>query len=140
MPLVDVRSGQSLTLSDFQGKSVLVRAIAEWCSNCRAGQSAWRDQVLPQVDANSVVLVTLDVETNNSAESLAAYANNNSFPWIFAIMTPALQTELVAQFGNSVLVPPAEPQWVIRPDGSFTGLLTDRSPQTLIGLLAATGT
>jgi cytochrome oxidase Cu insertion factor (SCO1/SenC/PrrC family) len=135
LPLTDVRTGETFTFADFSGKTVLVRAMAEWCTNCRNGQRAWRDQVLPQVDGDNVVFVSLDVETNNSAESLAGYAEGNEFPWRFAVMTPEIQAALAAHFGNAVNIPPAEPQWLIRPDGSVVGLITDHSPQTLLNLI-----
>jgi cytochrome oxidase Cu insertion factor (SCO1/SenC/PrrC family) len=135
LPLVNARTGQTFTLADFSGQTILVRAMAEWCTNCRAGQGVWRDQVLTQVDSSRVVVVSLDVETNNSAESLATYADNNEFPWIFAVMSPDMLTALVQQFGNTVATPPAEPQFLIRPDGSVVGLLTDHSAETLISLI-----
>ncbi|MCC6614327.1 MAG: redoxin domain-containing protein [Anaerolineae bacterium] len=135
LPLVNARTGETFTLADFRGKTVLVRAIAEWCTNCRAGQRVWRDEVMPQVNNDQVVFITLDSETNNTAESLAAYAENYQFPWLFAVMTPEFQQAATAAFGNVINAPPSEPQWVIRPDGSFTGILTDRSAQSLINVI-----
>ncbi|MBE0690457.1 MAG: redoxin domain-containing protein, partial [Anaerolineae bacterium] len=135
LPLVNARTGETFTFADFRGKTILVRAIAEWCSNCRAGQRSWRDEVMPQVNSDDVVFVSLDSETNNSAESLATYAENYEFPWVFAVMSPDFQSAVTEEFGNVVNSPPSEPQWVIRPDGSFTGILTDHSAQSLIGVI-----
>lgn len=135
LPLVNARTGETFTLADFRGKTILVRAIAEWCTNCRAGQRVWRDEVMPQVDTDNVVFISLDNEINNTAESLATYADNYEFPWIFAVMTPDFLNAAREEFGNVVTTPPAEPQWVVRPDGSFTGLLTDHSAQSLITVI-----
>lgn len=135
LPLVNTRTGETFTLADFRGKTILIRAIAEWCTNCRAGQRVWRDEVMPQVDVDNVVFISLDSETNNTAESLATYADNYEFPWIFAVMTPDFLNAAREEFGNVVTTPPAEPQWVVRPDGSFTGLLTDHSAQSLINVI-----
>jgi thiol-disulfide isomerase/thioredoxin len=136
LPLVDARTGATFTLADFSGKTVLARGIAQWCTNCRNGQMRWRDEVLTQVNADNVVFVSIDVETNSSAASLASYADGNNFSWVFAVATPELLQALSAQFGSTVLVPPSEPQWVIRPDGSVSALLSDRSSSNLISLLS----
>lgn len=102
------------------------------------GQRRWRDEVLPQVNAENVVFVTLDVDTNNSAASFAQYADDNGFPWIFAVATPEMMLELAAQFGTSVTIPPTEPQWLIRPDGSVDGLIRDSSSTGLVSLINGT--
>lgn len=102
------------------------------------GQRSWRDEVLPQVDAENVVFVTLDVDTNNSSAAFAQYADDNGFPWIFAVATPELLQALSQQFGASVTIPPTEPQWLIRPDGSIVGLISDRSADGLVRLINET--
>jgi hypothetical protein len=88
-----------------------------------------------QVNPENVVFLTFDTDTNSTAASLAAYADENSFPWVFAVMTPELSQALATQFGNTVLIPPFEPQWIIRPDGSVDGLISDTSPSNLINLI-----
>ncbi len=91
------------------------------------------------MNADEVVFVTLDIETNKTADDLRAYAERNEFPWIFAVMTPEIQAALAAQFGNTVNIPPAEPQWLIRPDGSVVGLISDWSPSALVNLINSAG-
>lgn len=136
LALVDARTGATFTLADFSGKTVLARAMAQWCTNCRNGQARWRDEVLTQINPDNVVFVTLDIETNSTAASLASYAESNNFPWLFAVATPELVQALSAQFGSTVLVPPSEPQWVINPDGSVSDLISDRSSANLVTLLS----
>jgi thiol-disulfide isomerase/thioredoxin len=135
LPLTDARTGETFTFADYAGKTVLTRTMATWCTNCRRGQQVWRDNVLPQVDAQNVVFISLEVETNTTAAALAAYADSNNFPWRFAVATPELLQELVSRLGSTVTVPPSEPQWVMRPDGSLTGLISDRSAAGLLSLL-----
>ncbi|MDX2141005.1 MAG: hypothetical protein SF123_23185 [Chloroflexota bacterium] len=137
LPLVDARTGATFTLAEFSGKTVLARAMAQWCTNCRNGQRRWRDEVLTQINPDNVVFVTLDIETNSTTASLASYAESNNFPWVFAVATPELVQALSAQFGSTVLVPPSEPQWIIRPDGSVGSLISDRSTTGLVSLLTA---
>jgi hypothetical protein len=88
-----------------------------------------------QVNPETVVFVTFDTDTNSTAASLAEYADENAFPWVFAVMTPELSQALAAQFGSTVLIPPFEPQWLIRPDGSVEGLIADTSSTNLVSLI-----
>jgi cytochrome oxidase Cu insertion factor (SCO1/SenC/PrrC family) len=76
------------------------------------------------MDPNQFVFVSLTVETNDTAADLAAYAEDEAFPWTFAVMTPDLLAALRDQFGSSIAVPPTQPHFIIRPDGTTTGLLT----------------
>lgn len=138
LPLTNARTGETFTLADFSGKTVLARAMALWCTNCRAGQRTWRDAVMPQVDMANTVFVSLTIETNITAEEMAAYADENSFPWVFAVMTPEVLQALNDQFGSTINVPPVEPQWLIRPDGSVGGLISDNSPAALVNLINGT--
>jgi hypothetical protein len=87
-----------------------------------------RDNVVPQVNTENVVFLSLDIETAASAADLATYAESNSFPWVFAVATPELLAALVQEFGQSVTVPPSQPHFIIRPDGSTTGLMTGNPP------------
>jgi cytochrome oxidase Cu insertion factor (SCO1/SenC/PrrC family) len=135
LPLVNARTGETFTLADFSGKTVLARSMALWCTNCRRGQMRWRDEVMPQVNMENVVFVSLTIETNLTPQDVQAYADENNFGWIFAVATPELLQALTAQFGNGVNVPPSEPQWMIRPNGSVVGLISDNSTASLSALI-----
>jgi hypothetical protein len=135
LPLVNARTGETFTFADFSGKTVLARAMALWCTNCRRGQMRWRDEVMPQVNMENTVFVSLTIETNLTPADALAYADENGFNWIFAVASPEMLQALNQQFGNGVNVPPSEPQWLIRPDGSLVGLISDNSTATLTGLI-----
>jgi len=138
LELTNARTGETFTMSDFAGKTVYVHSMATWCGNCRASQSSLRDNVVPEVSTDDVVFVSLSVETSISADDLASYANNNSFDWVFAVMTPEMLAALSQQFGRSVTTPPAQPHFIIRPDGATTDLLTGNpSPSSVIDSLQA---
>ena len=124
LPLRDARTGESFSFADFAGQTVYVHPMATWCTNCRASQRSLRDNVVPQVNNDEVVFVSLDIETASQDDVLASYAENNSFPWRFTVATPELIAGLVEAFGPSVTVPPSQPHFIIRPDGSTTGLMT----------------
>lgn len=123
LPLVNARTGETFTLADFSGKAVFVETMATWCSNCRRQLTNVREAI-GQVAGDQAVFVALSVETNMDAATLAAYANDEGFDWLFAVATPELLTELAGQFGQSITNPPSTPHFVIRPDGSVTELTT----------------
>jgi len=136
LELVNAQTGESFTLADFAGKTVYVHAMATWCGNCRASQRSLRDNVVPNVSGDDVVFVSLSVETNIDPADLAVYAQNESFDWTFAVMSNEMLAALSQQFGRSVTVPPSQPHFIIRPDGSVTDLLTGNpAPQAVIDSL-----
>lgn len=137
LPLTDVRTGESFTLADFSDKVVYVHPMALWCTTCRAHLRSMRDSVLPVLESpEDVVFVTLAIEPQTTSDALLQYADNESFNWTFAVVTPEMLTELVAYFGQSVAVPPSTPHFLIRPDGRDTGLLTGSpSPQQDLELI-----
>jgi hypothetical protein len=97
-----------------------------------------RDDVIPALDADEFVFLSLSVETNAADSALAAYADAESFNWVFAVATPELMSALVSEFGQAITFPPNTPHFIIRPDGSTTSLLTGTpAPAAYIELLRA---
>ena len=126
--LTDARTGETFTFADFAGKTVFVHPMARWCTNCRSSQRRVRDEVFPQMDSNQFVFVSLTVETSDTAENMSVYANDNQFPWVFSVMTTDLLAALSSQLGASVSNPPTQPHFIIRPDGTVSGLMTGSTP------------
>jgi thiol-disulfide isomerase/thioredoxin len=127
LALTDARTGTSFTLADFAGRTVYVEPMATWCTKCREQLGYVRD-TQAQLDPEKVVFVALSVETNVSAAELARYADEQGFPFTFAVMTPELLQELSATFGRTIANPPSTPHFIIRPDGSVTELSTGIKP------------
>lgn len=139
LPLVNARSGAAFALADFAGQTIFVEPMATWCTNCRQQLNNLK-AAQARLDGEKVVLVALSVETNLSHEALAQYADAAGFDWTFAVATPELLQELAAIFGRTIANPPATPHFIIRPDGSTTGLMTGiDSPETLAGHLLSAG-
>ncbi len=138
--LTDVRSGESFTLADFAGKTVFVEPMATWCTNCRR-QLTNVSQARAQLNDENVVFIALSVETNISNQDLANYAEQAGFEWAFAVASPELLQELAATFGQSITNPPSTPHFIIRPDGTYTDLVTgiESSEQLINQLQAAQG-
>lgn len=134
VPLTNVRTGETFTLADFAGKTVLVEPMASWCTNCRA-------QLRNVVQANAhlgeeYVFVGLSVGENISDSALADYVDQQGFDLIFAVATPDMLNELTNNFGRASITPPSTPHFIIRPDGSMTELFTGaKGADALVALL-----
>ncbi|MBZ0291478.1 MAG: TlpA family protein disulfide reductase [Anaerolineae bacterium] len=137
--LTNASTGETFTLSDFAGKTVLVEPMATWCPNCRTqlGNVMQAKQQL----SDDFVFVALSVGENISDSDLAAYADRQGFALVFAIATQEMLQELTDQFGRAALTPPSTPHFIIRPDGSMSQLFTGYEPpdQLVTSLTEASG-
>ncbi len=124
--LTDARTGETFTLASFSGKTVFVEPMATWCTNCRRQLGNVRDARTQLGD--DVVFIGLSLETTLSAADLAQYQSDQGFDWTFAVMTPEMLQGLADTFGRSITSAPSTPHFVIRPDGSFTDLVTGIEP------------
>lgn len=140
LPLVNARTGETFTLADFTGKTIFVEPMATWCTNCRRQLNNVK-QARAGLNSADIVFVGLSLETNLDAATLAAYANNQGFDWLFAVMTPEVLQEMAAEFGQIITSAPSTPHFIIRPDGTFTELVTGiESPEAISSqILAASG-
>jgi cytochrome oxidase Cu insertion factor (SCO1/SenC/PrrC family) len=136
--LTDACTGQTFTLTDFQGKTVYVGPMATWCSNCRQQLTNVR-AAKEQLNSDAFVFVALSVEVDLPRESLAAYSENEAFPWIFAVMSPEMLKAVVDHFGREASIPPSTPHFIIAPDGhTVTELITGiEAPEAIVERLTA---
>lgn len=124
--LTDARTGETFTLASFVGKTVFVEPMATWCTNCRQQLGNVREARAQLGD--DVVFIGLSLETTLSDADLAQYQSDQGFDWTFAVMTPELLQGLADTFGRSITSAPSTPHFVIRPDGSYTDLVTGIDP------------
>ncbi len=138
IPLVDARTGETFTLSDFAGKTVYVEPMATWCTNCRQQMRNLRDAIVT-LGTDEYVYIALSVETNISASTLASYADNQGFDWTFAVLSPEALIALTDAFGRTISNPPSTPHFVIRPDLTVGDLQAGRikSAEELVDELTA---
>lgn len=109
--LVDVGSGESFTLGELTAeKPVLVETMAIWCVNCRAQQH----EVVAAHGIADFHSVSIDVDPNERADDLAAYAAREGFAWRFVLADAELATALRDRFSPAVLNPPSMPKLLIR--------------------------
>jgi thiol-disulfide isomerase/thioredoxin len=116
--LQDVVTGQEFRISDLRGKVVAIEAMAIWCSTCRIQQGE-AQTALEKVASPDVAYISLDVDPNERAEDLAAYAQREGFAWRFAVASPEMSRSLAATFGDQILSPPATPLIILGPDGQL---------------------
>jgi thiol-disulfide isomerase/thioredoxin len=136
--LTDACSGETFTLADFAGKTVYVETLATWCPPCRDQLARANEAAtsIPEVARGDVVFVALSSEVGLPRETLAAYAADNSFPFVFAVMPAAMLQAMASDLGREVAVPSATPHLIIAPDGTIGELRTGgTAPDDLLTLL-----
>jgi peroxiredoxin len=115
--LVNVKTGQSFKIADFQGKVVLVETLAVWCSNCLRQQNEVKalHGALPSRD--DLVSVGLGIDLQESGEALKVFTDKHGFDWHYAIATPDVAREIGNLYGAQFLNPPSTPMLVIDKQG-----------------------
>ncbi len=119
IPLTDVRTGETFTLAGAGDRVVFVEPMAVWCTSCRQQQETAREAVAV-LDPSRVTWVALDVDPNETPDMLARFADENAFPFTYAIAGVELSRALADAFGAQVLSPPSTPVIVIGTDGTVT--------------------
>jgi thiol-disulfide isomerase/thioredoxin len=108
--LVDVRSGETFSLAELAAeKPVLLETMAIWCTTCLSQQR----EVVRAHDLGDFHSVGIDVDPNERAPDLAAYADREGFDWRFAVADRELARLLTERFGFEVTNPPSTPTFVI---------------------------
>lgn len=112
--LKDVRSGESFTLDDYQGKVVLVETMAVWCPTCKQQQEQIKALVESLGMREDLVIVSLDIDPNEDEAALMKYTQeNNGFGWHYAIADPDTARAIGKTYGDQFLNPPSAPVLVI---------------------------
>lgn len=114
--LVDVRSGETLVIDDLRGKLVVIEPMAVWCTTCHIQQGEVA-AALATIGSPDIVYISLDVDPNERADDLAAYADRSGFDWHFVVATSEVARSLAATFGDQILSPPSTPQILVAPSG-----------------------
>jgi cytochrome oxidase Cu insertion factor (SCO1/SenC/PrrC family) len=113
--LTDVRTGVTFRLADFEGRLVLLELMTVWCTNCVA-QGDELAALLPAL-GERVVVVSIDVDPNESGALLAAYVEEFERTWRFAYdETGQFNTQFIIRSVRQEI--PETPIYLISPDGS----------------------
>ncbi len=117
IPMVDVRTGQSFTINDQQGKVVLVETLAMWCSSCLKQQKEVKVLHERLSGEESFISIGLDIDINEEAQDLKTYTENNQFDWLYVISPVEVAREISDLYGAQFLNPPSTPILVIDKSG-----------------------
>jgi thiol-disulfide isomerase/thioredoxin len=120
--LLDVRSGETFTLGELAAdRPVLLETMAIWCTTCLRQQR----EVVDAHARGEFHSVGIDVDPNERADELAAYAEREGFDWRFVIADAELVRLLTDRYGLAVTNPPSTPTFVVS-GGSIRALEFNR--------------
>jgi len=108
-----VRGEESFTIGGLDAP-VALHSVAVWCSACRRQAAA-----LARVP-DSVTVVGLGIDPNESGEALREYVVEQGYDWRFAVAPVSVTTSLVEEFGSAVASPASAPVVVACASGSGT--------------------
>jgi thiol-disulfide isomerase/thioredoxin len=111
--LTDVHTGETLTVSDLKGKVVLVETMAIWCPNCLRQQQEVKALHEALGERDDLVTLVLDVDPNEDAGDLKAYATRNGFKWTYSVAPPEVAREIGQLYGDQFLNPPSTPMFIV---------------------------
>ena len=118
VPLTDVQTGETFTMTDFSGKVVLIETMAVWCPNCIVQANEVRKLHELLKNPEDLVSVSLDVDVNEDAASLKDYTEEFGFDWRFAISPRKINRALGNLYSAQYLNPPLSPMLLIDRDGN----------------------
>jgi cytochrome oxidase Cu insertion factor (SCO1/SenC/PrrC family) len=118
IPMTDVRTGKTFTMSDFAGKVVLIETIAQWCPNCLFQQAETRKTSKQLGDPEDLILISLDVDLHEDEASLKKYTEDFDFEWRFAVAPLEVSRALGNLYNAEYLNPPLEPMLLIDRQGN----------------------
>jgi cytochrome oxidase Cu insertion factor (SCO1/SenC/PrrC family) len=113
-PLTNAGSGEAFKISDFEGKVVLVEAMAVWCSSCQTQQENIHALYQEMGDQSAdLVSVSLDIDAREDQEILRQHVESNGFDWYFAVAPPPLVETIGTTYGAAYLSPSATPILIV---------------------------
>jgi len=116
--MTDVRTSKPFTVSDFAGKVVLIETIAEWCPNCLFQQGETRKMSKQLGNPEDLILISLDVDSNEDEASLKKYTDDFAFEWRFAVAPLEVERAMGTLYSAEYLNPPLEPMLLIDRQGN----------------------
>jgi hypothetical protein len=112
--LRDVTGDGTFTIGGFD-RPVVLETFAVWCPVCTSQQEQLADLRSRRDD---LVVVSLNVDPNESASKVRSHASDHGFDWRYAVAPADLTSTLVDEFGAAVTNAPSAPVIVACQDGS----------------------
>jgi hypothetical protein len=115
--LMDVNTGESFRVADFEGKVVLVETLAVWCTTCLRQQKEIRALHEALGERDDLISVGLNIDPNENADILKAHTDKNGFDWRYAVVSREVAREIGQLYGDQFLNPPSAPMLIIDRQG-----------------------
>ena len=115
--LIDARTGEPFSVSDFSGRVVLIEAMAIWCPTCLEQQAEVKALHELLGESSDLVSVSLDVDLNEDEASLKRYAAEHELDWRVAVAPLAVARALGNLYSAQYLNPPVSPMLLIDRQG-----------------------
>lgn len=112
--LTEVLTDETFSIASLPSPVVL-ETFAVWCPVCTGQQ-----EELATLDADRFSRVSLNVDPNESAETVRQHATEHGFDWRYAVSPAPVTRSLVAEFTAAITVAPSAPVVVVCEDGSAT--------------------
>jgi thiol-disulfide isomerase/thioredoxin len=122
MPLTDVRTGQTITISELSNKVVLVETMAMWCPTCLKQELEVQKMHNMLGERDDLISIAIDIDSNENADALNDYIDEHDFDWFFVVASPELKRDIGNHYGANFLTPPAVPLLIIDRYGDAYGL------------------
>jgi cytochrome oxidase Cu insertion factor (SCO1/SenC/PrrC family) len=118
--LTDIRTGDSFTIENFSGETVLLESFAVWCPTCTKQQRKIME--FHEEVGDSVVSISIDTDSNEDSARVLEHIQDNGFDWRYAISPATMTQALIDEFGPGIVNAPSVPMILICPDGSYSKL------------------
>ena len=123
LALTNVDTGESFTLADFSGQTVLVKPMATWCGKCKTNLQGVKEASADLAEGDYKI-IALSVEDKLPDEDLAKYATEEEFDFTFAVASPEMMRALGEKYGQNALNPSIGSRFIISPSGELSDLTT----------------
>lgn len=122
MEMTDVRTNETFTISDLSGKVILIETMAMWCPTCLKQEREVQKMLELLGERDDFINIAMDIDSNENAEALNAYIDENNLDWIFVIASTEIKRELGNRYTAELLNPPLVPMLIIDRNGDVYGL------------------
>ncbi len=97
-------SGETIKLSQFKGKVVILQAMASWCPSCKL-QAQQIKPVYDKFAGNGLVVISLDIQSERSSlQDLRNFKNNFGGDWYFGFYPEFINQYGIRSLDSTVII------------------------------------
>ncbi|MFX1514084.1 MAG: redoxin domain-containing protein [Promethearchaeota archaeon] len=82
--LVDLKSDETFSLRDFQGKVIILDLFATWCGPCRAAIPFIRE-IYHAYSRDELEIISIDTDPSEGESLVLSFTDDNQMEWIVAL-------------------------------------------------------